>query len=218
VKNLLFLLILITSPAAFAEEISEEIIFKKFIPTAFGIRSRTIDRKDAEAVIKEVKNFKLSEPSAKISRLEILTCTSDYPLPQTSITNRKVNEHAQLALERNEMIKSTLSKALPHTIVATSKVCGPKFNPEDLNNRFVIKESGPLFATKLNELHNNSEFVKSLKEEALIEDSALLVDLYPSPFLAKYKPFQGIRLLIWGLVTESKTPVKPKALPSGKSQ
>lgn len=217
-KNLFFLFILLTSPAVLAEEVSEEIIFKKFIPTAFGIRSRTIDRKDAEAVLKEVKNFKLAEPSAKISRLEILTCTSDYPLPQTSITNRKVNEHMQLAQERNEMIKSTLSKALPHIIVATSKVCGPKFNPEDLNNRFVIKESGPLFAMKLNELHNNPEFVKSLKEEALVENSALLVDLYPSPFLAKYKPFQGIRLLIWGSVPESQRPLKPMVSPSGKNQ
>lgn len=212
------LLSLLLCSFAQAEEPSESVLFKKFIPTAFGIRSRTIDRKDAEAVLKEVKNFKLAEPSAKISRLELLTCTSDYPLPQTSITNRKIYEHVSLAQERNEMIKSTLTKALPHIVVATSKVCGPKFSPEDLNNRFIIKESGPLFATKLNELHNNPEFVKSLKEEALIENSALLVDLYPSPFLAKYKPFQGIRLLIWGTVTEAQRTVKPKALPSGKSQ
>jgi hypothetical protein len=214
----LILLSLLLCSFAQAEEPTESVIFKKFIPTAFGIRSRTIDRKDAELVLKEVKNFKLAEPSAKISRLEILTCTSDYPLPQTSITNRKVNEHMQLAQERNEMIKSTLSKSLPHIVVATSKVCGPKFNPEDLNNRFVTKESGPLFALKLNELHGDAEFVKSLKEEALVENSALLVDLYPSPFLAKYKPFQGIRLLIWGTIAEPQRPVKPKVLPSGKSQ
>lgn len=201
-----------------AEEPSEGVIFKKFIPTAFGIRSRTIDRKDADAVIKEVKNFKLSEPKAKISRLEILTCTSDYPLPHASITSRKVNEHMQLAQERSEMIKSTLSKSLPHVVVATSKVCGPKFNPEDLNNRFVTKESGPLLALKFNELHGDEEFIKSLKEEALIENSGLLVDIYPSPFLAKYKPFQGIRLTIWGKVKESQRAVKPMALPSGKNQ
>jgi hypothetical protein len=212
------LLSLLLSFFAHAEEQSDSVIFKKFIPTAFGIRSRTIDRKDAETVLKEVKQFKLEAPTAKISRLEILTCTSDYPLPQTSITNRKVDEHVQLAKERNEMIKSIVAKALPHVLVATSKVCGPKYNPEDLNNRFVIKESGPLFATKFNELHHNPEFIKSLKEEALVENSSLLVDTYPSPFLAKYKPFQGIRLLIWGTVPEAQRLVKPKALPSGKNQ
>jgi hypothetical protein len=202
---------------SYAEEVSEKIIFKKFIPTAFGIRSRTIDRKDADAVIKEIKNFKLAEPLAKISRIDILTCTSDYNLPQTIIPNRK-EEHVQLAKERNEMVQKALINAYPYAVVAESKLCGPRFKTADLNDRFITKQSGPLFASKLNELHNSAEFTQSLKEEALIDDSATLVDAYSSPFLAKYKPFQGIRLSIWGELKESKEAEKPKASPSGKSQ
>lgn len=212
-----FLLTFLLCSLASAEEVSEQVLFKKFIPTAFGIRSRTIDRKDAEAVIKEVKNFKLAEPRAKITRLEILTCTSDYNLPQTIIPN-KINEHVALASERNEMVKSALAKAYPYAVIATSKLCGPKFEKKDLNDRFITKESGPLYAAKLNALHSDVEFTKSLKEEALIENSASLVEIYSSPFLAKYKPFQGIRLSIWGELEESKKVEKPTASPSGKSQ
>ena len=213
----LFLLTFLLCSLASAEEVSEQVLFKKFIPTAFGIRSRTIDQRDADAVIKEVQNFKLSEPLAKISRLEILTCASDYNLPQTIIPNRK-NEHVLLAKERNEMIKIALTKAYPYTVIATSKLCGPKFEAKDLNDRFITKESGPLYAAKLNALHSDAEFTKSLKEEALIENSASLVEMYSSPFLAKYKPFQGIRLSIWGELKESKKVEKPTASPSGKNQ
>ncbi len=217
-KSFLILTFLISTAHASSEE-AEQILHKEFVPTAFGIKSRTIDSKDGDAVSKVIESFKVENAQAEILRIELQTCTSDYELPQNTITNRKVDEHLKLAEERHSMVAGYLSKTKNFQVAGKHKICGPTFESKDLNDRFVTKESGSIYDQKFNLLLSDSEFVNQLKEDALIEDPQSLKSKYPSPFLAKFKPFQGIRVYIVGkLKKKGETNEKPKEQPSGKSQ
>lgn len=215
-KLLVFYLVLFFAHAEASEKISDEILFKKLIPTSFGIKGRTIDTKDAEAVLKEINNFKSINPTAEFY-IDLLICTSDFELPQASITNRKIDEHLQLAKERSKMIKEELLKVLSIPIVVVAKICGPVYTKDDLNDRFVTKESNT-FASKFESLKKTEGFLDQLREEALIENPDSLVGLYPTIFLAKFKPFQGVRLLIKGKLKRAEQVEKIKAQPSSKNQ
>ena len=215
IKFLIFCLVSFLAHGEVNEEASEKVIFKKLIPTSFGIKSRTIDKKDAESVIKEIEQFKLSNPTAEIS-IDVLTCTSDYELPPVSLTDKKIDEHLQLGLERSLMIKNELIK-LSIPFVIDTKICGPVFKKDDLNDRFVTKES-KTFATKFEALKKTEGFLDQLREEALIEDPETLMELHSTLFLAKFKPFQGIRLLIKGKVKQATKVEKLKVQPSSKTQ
>lgn len=216
--NFLLVCLLLASAHASSEE-AEQILHKEFVQTAFGIKSRTIDSKDGDAVSKVIENYKIENPASEITRIELQTCTSDYELPQNTITNRKIDEHLKLAEERHNMVTAQLSKAKRFQIAGKHKLCGPTFESKDLNDRFVTKESGAIFDQKFNQLLGDPEFVGQLKEDALVEDPQTLKSRYPSPFLAKFKPFQGIRVFIVGkLKKKAETSEKPKEQPSGKSQ
>ena len=210
---------MILSSAHASTEEAEQILHKEFVPTAFGIKSRTIDSKDGEAVRKLIDKFKIDNPGTEIFRIELQTCTSDYELPQNTITNRKIDEHLKLAEERHGMVVGHLNKAKKFEVAGNHKLCGPTFESKDLNDRFVTKESGAIYEQKFNQLLSNTEFVTQLKEEALVEDPQSLKAKYPSPFLAKFKPFQGIRVFIIGkLKKKADSSEKSKEQPSGKSQ
>lgn len=218
--SLLIGLLFILSPRAqVLEEKPEILLHKEFVSTAFGVKSRTLDKKDAEAVIKALHQFKIDHPEAHISRVEVLTCTSDYKLPQISITHKETDEHLRLAKDRLEMLKEEMKKASPYPFTGKAQVCGPAFKKEDMNDRFVTRESGAIFDEKFKILLADSAFIELLKSEALLENPSDLKSIYSSPFLAKYKPFQGVRLLVWGSLNQV-SPKKREGLkkPSGKIQ
>jgi len=60
-----------------SDYVADVILHSEFIPTSFGIKSRTIDKNDAESVIKAIQQFKIQHSKSEISKIEILTCTSD---------------------------------------------------------------------------------------------------------------------------------------------
>lgn len=216
----IFILSFLFTSSLLAQEASQETIeHKVFIPTPFGIKSRTIDKKDAERVLKSIHEFKLARPDAQITGFEILTCTSDYELPQSSVTQKKVDEHWTLAKDRHFMILEEIGKTYQLPIKGEFKICGPEFKKEDLNDRFVTQQSGVIFEERFKALLDTPGYKEQLKEEALMEQPELLKKLYPTPFLAKYKPFQGVRLFIKTLVKEKES-LRPKAVtpPSSKSQ
>lgn len=200
------------------EKGEEKVLYQVFSPTAFGIKSRTIDEKDAQSVIALMKSFLLSSPQAVVSRVDILTCTSDYELPQAIIAQRKANEHLELAKVRHSMVEKEFKKSFPYSVTGGYQICGPEFTREDLNDRFVTKESGELYQQKLNRLLEKPEYLKQLEEFALMTNPESISSIYPSIFLAKFRPFQGIRLKVWGYEKQSKKiEINPKQ-PSGKNQ
>jgi hypothetical protein len=201
-----------------SEHGSESILHSEFFPTSFGIKSRTLDKNDAETIIKAIQQYKVQHSKSEISKIEILTCTSDYRLPQASITRKNEGEHIQLAKERHEMIKNEISRVLKLPIFGESRLCGPVFNRDDLNDRFVTKDSGPIYEEKFKSFQSDENFRALLKEQALVSDPEKLKELYPSPFLAKYKPFQGVRLHIWGVVKAESSKKVDSKQPSGKNQ
>ena len=218
--SLLMSFFIILSLGAQVVEVKPEIlIHKEFVSTAFGVKSRTLDKKDAEAVIKALHQFKVDHPEAHINRVEVLTCTSDYKLPQISITHKETDEHLRLAKERLEMLTEEMKKVSPYPFSGKAQVCGPTFKKDDMNDRFVTRESGAIFDEKFKNLLADSAFIELLKSEALLENPSDLKSIYSSPFLAKYKPFQGVRLFVWGSINQA-SPKKREELkkPSGKIQ
>jgi hypothetical protein len=203
---------------ASAEEV-EVLLHREFLPTAFGIKSRTIDIKDGELVAKAIENYKVQNPNAEILRIELQTCTSDYRLPQSTLTARRLNEHEQLAEERHSMIRDHLVRSTKIFPSGHHKVCGPKFETKDLNDRFISKESGAIYEEKFKQLIHDESFVQQLKVEALVDDPEVLKKKYPTIFLAKFKPFQGVRLSLYGrLKKKGESALKPTEKPSGKTQ
>lgn len=194
--------------SVFSEPAEEKKVFDQFFSTAFGIKSRTIDIKDAEKVIKAIKEFQLKEPKIKISKIHILTCASSLPLPKSTTTPNPETEHIKLANQRHEMVISELQKNFQVSISGESRQCGVDFQKIDLNDRFVVPESGALFEERFKSLSENAEFMKKLKEETNQELSEVR-EKFNSPFLAKYRSFQGIRLEVYSLVEKTEiTPVK----------
>lgn len=210
---------LILSSMAMAQEVQETIVHKAFARTSFGIKSRTIDTKDAENVLKIIANYKLSNPQTVLTGIEILTCTSDYELPQNIVTSKKVDEHIQLAKDRHMMIIEQVVKSLQLPVSGEARQCGPDYTADVLNDRFVTVQSGAIYEERFKALFQSEGFVQKLKEETLIEDPEHLKELYPTPFLARFKPFQGVRIYIKGLVKEkAEEKPKPTKIPSGRIQ
>jgi len=204
---------------SYAEVVAEKLVVEKFVPTAFGIKSRTIDVKDAEAVIQSIKDFQKNDAKAIISHLEILTCTSSYPLPKSTLTRHPESEHIYLATQRHETIVTELKKHFKTSIIGEAKVCGPSFDRKDLNDRFVTPESGQFYQDRFKELSQDEELEKSLKEIALTNLSDVQ-ERFSSPFLAKYRSFQGIRIRVFVLDEKKEIiPIKDEfKSPSSKSQ
>lgn len=167
--------------------VSGQLLHQEFLLTAFGKESRTIDVKDAESVVARVKKYVSENPKNKIEKIQVTVCTSAWSL--------KGNENLDLAKQRSDIMSQELKK-LTWPSEVSYRVCGPEFDPKDLNDRFVTRES-PLFQERFERLLANKELRSLYTSEALVENMETLLD-YSSPFQAKYRPFQGNQIKIWG--------------------
>jgi hypothetical protein len=190
----------LTSLAQIADcDPSEKTVLQKFQPIPFGKLARNILETEAQEIIKLISDFKINNPKVEVVRLDVLVCTSAYPLPPISITDKNDNEHIDLALQRAMKIKKDLNKQSIPAEVA-HKVCGPAFVPTDKNWRIVVKGKTPqnIYDQAYADIGNTAGILEQYKNEALIESFDEVKAQYPEPFLAKYKPFQGYRINLVG--------------------
>lgn len=220
-KQLFLAIGLILNFQAFSQdncEDGEKILEQKFFPAPFGKKARNIDVSEAEGVVKHIKQFQLNHPNSIVSKIEVLSCTSSVPLPPLSLTDRRENEHLDLAMQRALLLKKELNKHNFKSEVA-HRVCGPEFKPLDKNLRFIVKgNSGALYEQAYAEIQKTENLLDQYKEEALIESFDEIKKNYPAPFEAKYRPFQGYRVKITGRIRCAGEKSKVIKSPSGKSQ
>ena len=201
VKGLILLLSLL-APFVYAAPIecdpSEQTVFQHFLASPFGKASRTISDTEAKAVVSLVSEFKSNHPKIEVTRIEVLVCTSHYPLAPISITDKNENEHMELALQRALNLKKEFNtQNVPAQI--SHRACGPAFVNLDKNWRLVVKgKSGKIYDQVLGEIENTPGLQELYKSEALLNSFDEVKAKYPEPLLAKYKAFQGYRLSVLG--------------------
>jgi hypothetical protein len=170
---------------------------EKFFPYAFGKEARTVDYSEFEQIasyLKEIKNNKKYE----VSKSDILVCTSDYRLPPISVTQKNENEHLDLALQRASGLKKELKK-LGIKAEVSHKLCGPAFRKLDMNWRFISKEyMNDKYQEAYRDIEKTDGIIEMYKTEALIKSFDEVKNKYQQPFLAKYKPFNGYRVRVFG--------------------
>lgn len=177
---------------------SEKSVMQKFLPSPFGKLAWNILESEAEEIINLVADYKSKNPKIELVHLDILVCTSAYPLAPISITDKNQHANVDQALQRALKIKKRFNQQTIPTEVA-HKVCGPAFVPLDKNWRIVVKgKSGDLYDRAYKDIEKTEGILELYKTEALIETFAEVKAQYPEPFLAKYKPFQGYRVKLFG--------------------
>ena len=201
VKGLILLLSLL-GPFVYAAPIecdpSEQTVFQHFLASPFGKASRTISDTEAKAVVSLVSEFKASHPKIEVSHIEVLVCTSHYPLAPISITDKNENEHMELALQRALNLKKEFNTQKVSAQIS-HKACGPAYVQLDKNWRLVVKgKSGKIYDQVFEEIEKTPGLLELYKNEALLNSFDEVKAKYPEPLLAKYKAFQGYRLSVLG--------------------
>jgi hypothetical protein len=202
----------------------KHILFSEFILQNFDDRRTEVGIDQTQVLKSKVKTFIDANPTLVITDVAVSSSSSKVPL-YLSIGGRKIidpkSEARSLALAQDRAhfaaralmeIKNSNS-ALAQTKFSTSAdLSGPDFTPKDLNNRFVTKQT-PQYEKQVKALFD--EFKSSFEEGALIKSETDLLDesRFSNLYQAKYKPFQGFRVVISGF----KKCVDKKVLPAGSS-
>ena len=177
---------------------TEQTRLQKFLPSPFGKAARNILDTEAKSVVSMVSDFKASHPKIEVSRIEVLVCTSHYPLAPISITDKNENEHMELALQRALNLKKEFN-AQKISAQISHKSCGPAYVQLDKNWRLVVKgKSGKIYDQVFEEIAKTPGILELYKNEALLNSFDEVKSNYPEPLLAKYKAFQGYRLIVLG--------------------
>jgi hypothetical protein len=181
-----FLLILsVPSRAAISNGCSEtrQKLFEEFLPIDFEKERRAVGEDQLNPVMLKLRNFAASTQD-KITDIEIRISSSKVPFymtqgkkrvldPESSkISEKLLSDRKDFALKSIKKLQegSLLLKDSKFTI--ETKIDGPEFLPLDLNLRFVTPES-PMSKGK------------DLKG-------------YPNLFQAKFRPFEGFFLTVFG--------------------
>lgn len=200
-KGLILLLSLFV-PFVFAAPVecdpTEQTILQKFLPSPFGKAARNILDTEAKGVVSLVSDFKASHPKIEVTHIEVLVCTSHYPLAPISLTDKNENEHMELALQRALNLKKEFSGQKISAQIS-HRACGPAFVHLDKNWRLVVKgKSGKIYDQVYEEIEKTPGILELYKNEALLNSFDEVKSNYPEPLLAKYKAFQGYRLKVLG--------------------
>lgn len=231
------ILSLLASTSLFAQPASlcvedKHILHSEFILQNFDERRTEVGIDQVQPLKLKLKAFIDSNPTLTITDVAVTSSSSKVPL-YMSVGGRKIidpnsearslsiaQDRARFASKALMEIKSSHSALLTANFSAAAALVGPEFTPRELNNRFVTRQS-PDYEKQVKALFE--EIKDSLAEEALIKSEKDLLDesRFTNLYQAKYKPFQGFRLVISGFKKCSEKKVKPSAgssSPSGKNQ
>jgi hypothetical protein len=232
-KLILFTLIFLPTLAAadpFKCSDGQDVVFQKFFPTPFGASARTIDNlKEAVPFSQEILQFLKQNKEKKISQIHILGCSSHIEM----LKPLEKDEHINLATKRAGYLKSEIDKIKNDkdiTVVASAHACGPIFEKKmDANKRMQANPStlanvaSPEDLIKIGKFYEEQskilydDFKSVYQDEALITDFEEAKKAAKNIFELKFKPFQGMRISICGVLPEQKEKKESKK-PSSKIQ
>lgn len=189
------------------------ILHSEFFPTAFDIGRTTVGEVEIDPVKAKVLSIVKGNSEIIVTDVDVFSSSSKTPFYKI-VTGKKVidpesndrnlslaKQRAQFAEKVFNEIKGQDSKFKYINISVSGGLGGPDFVPTDLNDRFVTRMT-PGYVEKLDALFKRHQ--KLFEDGAIIKSSEDLLDekKYSNLYQAKYKPFQGIRLLIRGFKKE----------------
>lgn len=189
------------------------ILHSEFFSTAFDIGRTTVGEIEVDPVKSKVLSTVKGNAELIVTDIEIFSSSSKTPFykvvagkkmidPESNDRNLSLSkQRAQFAEKVFKDLKSQDSKFKYINISVSAGLAGPDFIPTDLNDRFVTRMT-PGYVEKLDALFNKHE--KLFTEGAIIKSAEELLDekKFSNLYQAKFKPFQGFRLLIRGYKKE----------------
>ncbi len=190
----------------------------KFVPGNFDEGRSDVGLDQAAKLMKEVEDFMNStDKDIKITDITVYSSSSRTPF-SIEVNGKRVidpesdNRNLALAAQRAasaskilEDVQKTSSALAGINFQVKSELAGPAFEMTDAKLKSLKNtgSQGSEYYSKVVELFNaNTEMYKT---QAVCEDPKDLLDAakYPSLYHAKFKPFQGYRIVISGHYTKS---------------
>ncbi len=230
------------TPGLCVEEISVQ--YSEFVPVNFDEGSAALPQKSSEANKKDVDPVKAkiadfigSHPDIQITNIDVTSSSSKTPFYKPNKVFDKDysdKKNLELAQSRAEVAKRILT-GMPGLAKAkqttAGAITGPEFDEKDLKLREFVPGSSDYKALVAKFYAENQ---KLLAEDAMIKSEQELLDKnrFANLYEAKYKPYQGFKVVISGFskakrkcgdkdkATDVNTPVKTDVneSTSGKSQ
>lgn len=197
------------------KECKEEklVLYSEFLPTSFDEGRSTVGNDQVDPIKKKVLNFIQANPDMIVTDVAVTSSSSKTPF-HTMVAGKKVidpksnEKNLALAQERanfaekvfNE-IKSSSSQLKNINFQTKAELAGPDFEPMDLNDRFVTRMT-PGYIERIESVYQKNK--KLYEEQALKTSSNDLLDekQFVNLYQAKFKPFQGFKIVINGYKKE----------------
>lgn len=186
------------------------ILYSEFVPLNFDEGRSEVGGAQTDPVKDKIKAFILANPNLVITDVSVTSNSSRTPFYKTGPKGKKIidpdsdKRNTNLASERSRFaaralddLKNSSSELGAVNFETKFTLAGPAFNPSDMNNRSITKQS-PGYEKKITEIYNaNKELLQS---EALVMSASELMDQkkFSNLYQAKYKPFQGFKIIISG--------------------
>lgn len=227
-------------PEPCVEEIT--VLHSEFVPLNFAEGSATVKSSEAKPVKDKIEEFISSHGNVVITNIDVTSSSSKTPFYKTE-GGKKVydkeysdGKNLTLAKSRANFAQTALdSIKVAHPELAEAKyttagaINGPDFDKDDLSDRNVTSKD-PKYKALVEKLY--AEYKEMLATDAMIKSSKDLLDekRFANLYEAKYKPYQGFKIVISGYSKEkrkcgdkekaaesTKTPAKSNSTPA-KSQ
>lgn len=193
--------------------LEEKIVLEQtFIPTDFEDRS-TVGEDQIDPLKKYIQDYIKSNPETIVTDVEVISNSAKLPFyitkdgkkvidPESQKKNIKLSqERAFFAKKVLEKMKASGSDYSKIEMSFKATLAGPDFRPTDLNERFVTRMT-PGYLERIEALYKNHE--KEYKTKAFTNAAYELLDpkKFGNLYQAKFKPFQGFRIIISGYKKE----------------
>ena len=189
------------------------LLYSEFFPTSFDADRTTVGEIEVDPIKSKVLSVVKSTPDIIVTDVEVVSSSSKTPFykvvagkkvidPESKEKNLSLaKQRAAFAEKVFKSLKSNDPKFKHINFKTNGELGGPEFHPTDLNTRFVTRMT-PGYVQKLDALFKKHQ--KQYEEVALKKSSEDLLDekKYSNLYQAKFKPFQGFRLLIRGFKKE----------------
>jgi glycerol-3-phosphate cytidylyltransferase-like family protein/cytidylate kinase len=197
------------------KECKEEklVLYSEFLPTSFDEGRSTVGNDVVEPIKQKITSFIQANPEMIVTDVSVTSSSSKTPF-HTMVAGKKVidpksneknlalaQERANFAEKVMNEIKNSGTQLKNINFVSKAELAGPEFEPMDLNDRFVTRMT-PGYIERIEAVYQKNK--KLYEEQALKTSSNDLLDekQFVNLYQAKFKPFQGFRIVINGYKKE----------------
>jgi hypothetical protein len=220
-----------------------KVLHSEFVPMNFEEGSSTVKSSEIKPVKQKIEDFISSHSNLVITNIDVTSSASKTPFYKTEgskkVYDKEYSDGKNLALSESranfaqtalDSIKSGHPELAEAKYTTVGAINGPDFDKDDLSDREVTSKD-PKYKAQVEKLY--TQYKEMLAKDAMIKSSQELLDTkrFTNLYEAKYKPYQGFKIVISGYSKEARkcgdkdkdvdpvNKVKPKDnTTSGKSQ